>query len=422
VNRDSHYETIGETVQRFVQWLSGHGYFSYDPYDIWGTQVGRTTRAVYYRVPGLGVPLIAPILLIEIFGPGLRWLFLRKERYATADAQLALGYLNMFEVTSNQRYLDEAITLGEALIETSVPGYKGYCWGYPFDWQNSTALWLKDTPYITTVPYGFEAFLGLYQITQEARYSEAAKSVGRFVYYDLNNSPTARDAAAASYSPVDSTKVINASAYRAFVLFAAASELGERQYLDKARKNLNFVLESQRPDGSWLYAVDNPQEAFIDHFHTCFVLKNLFKINHVLNEDRIRDAVRAGYGYYQANLFYKDGLPKSFAVEPRRQISRLDMYDVAEAITLGVLLRNEIPSAYEVALKLGVRAAREFQLPDGHFITRIYRGGIRHTLPFLRWAQAQMFLALTNLLVSEKERSGQSEDAAMVAALDERES
>jgi hypothetical protein len=232
----------------------------------------------------------------------------------------------------------------------------------------------------------------------------------------------ARDAAAASYSPVDSTKVINASAYRAFVLFAAASQLGERQYLDKARKNLNFVLESQRPDGSWLYALDNPQEAFIDHFHTCFVLKNLFKINRSLHEDRIRDALRAGYGYYQANLFYKDGLPKSFAVEPRRQISRLEMYDVAEAITLGVLLRNEIPAAYEVASKLGVRAAREFQLPDGHFITRIYRGGIRHTLPFLRWAQAQMFLALTNLLVSEKEWSGRSEDAVMVAALDERES
>ena len=417
---DSNYQTIWKTVQRFVQWLNGHGYFSYDPYDIWGTQAGRTTRAVYYRVPGLGVPLIAPILLIEMFGPGLRQLFVRKERYATADAQLALGFLNMCEMTGDRRYLEKAVTLGEALIETSVPGYEGYCWGYPFDWQNSTALWRKDTPYITTVPYGFEAFLGLYRVTQEARYSEAAKSVARFVYYDLNDSPTGKDAAAASYSPVDATKVINASAYRAFVLFGAASELGERQYLDKARKNLNFVLESQRANGSWLYALDNPQEAFIDHFHTCFVLKNLFKINRILNEDRILYTVRAGYGYYRANLFYRNGLPKSFAVEPRRQISRLDMYDVAEAITLGVLLRNEIPEAYEVALKLGVRAAREFQLSDGHFITRIYRGGIRHRLPFLRWAQAQMFLALTNLLAGEKERRGRSEEAVMVAAADER--
>lgn len=409
-------------VQRFVQWLNRHGYYSYDPYDLWGTQVGLATRAVYYRVPGLGVPLIAPILLIEMFGPALRGRFVRKERYATADAQLALGYLNVFEVTSEQRYLDEAITLGETLMETSVPGYKGYCWGYPFDWQNSTALWRRDTPYITTVPYGFEAFLGLYTATQEARYFEAAKSVAKFVYHDLNDSPTSKDASAASYSPVDSTKVVNASAYRAFVLFAAASELGERQYLDKARKNLNFVLESQRPDGAWLYALDNPQEAFIDHFHTCFVLKNLFKINRILKEDRIRDAVRAGYGYYRANLFYKNGLPRSFAVEPRKQLSRLEMYDVAEAITLGMLLRNEIPAAYELALRLGVRAAREFQLSDGHFITRIYRGGIRHTLAFLRWAQAQMFLALTNLLVSEKERSGQSEETVLVTAVDDRKS
>jgi hypothetical protein len=358
------------------------------------------------------------MVLIEMFCPSLRTFFVRKERFATADAQMALAFLNLYALTEDSTALSEATSLCDALIATSVPGYSGYCWGYPFDWQNSMALWRRNTPYITTVPYGFEAFLGLYQATQNSRYLDAAKSVARFVYCDLRDTLVSADATAASYSPIDSGKVVNASAYRAFVLSKAGSSLGESQYLDKAEKNLNFVLQAQRDDGSWLYALDSPQESFIDHFHTCFVLKNLFKINQVLDRPRIQESIKAGYKYYREHLFHDNGLPKSFSLEPRRQITRLELYNVAEAITLGVLLRDDIPGAYDVALDLALRAAREFQLPDGHFITRIYRGGLRHKMPYLRWPQAQMFYALSKLLLSEKELEARTHGATLVTVDD----
>jgi hypothetical protein len=34
-------------------------------------------------------------------------------------------------------------------------------------------------------------------------------------------------------------------------------------------------------------------------------------------------------------------------------------------------------------------------------VTRVFRGGFRHRFPFLRWPQAQLFYALTNLLKTE---------------------
>ena len=80
------------------------------------------------------------------------------------------------------------------------------------------------------------------------------------------------------------------------------------------------------------------------------------------------------------------------------------MYNMAEAITLGVLLRNEIPEGFTLARQLAGRLITKYQLADGHFVTRIYRGGIKHTLPFLRWPQAQLFYALTSLLVAEEEK------------------
>jgi hypothetical protein len=82
------------------------------------------------------------------------------------------------------------------------------------------------------------------------------------------------------------------------------------------------------------------------------------------------------------------------------------MYNFAEAITLGALLRDSIPGAFELAQKLAAILCEQHQLRDGHFVTRVYRGGFRHTFPFLRWPQAQLFYSLTNLLVASEKGSG----------------
>src|SRR5439155_19475764 len=94
-------------------------------------------------------------------------------------------------------------------------------------------------------------------------------------------------------------KVVNASAYRAFVLFDAARRFDNDAYRAKAWKNVRFILDAQRTDGSWLYAIDSPAEAFIDHFHTCFVLKNLYKLNCDLRSAEVAAAVPRGYEWYR---------------------------------------------------------------------------------------------------------------------------
>lgn len=393
---------ISDGIRRFDALLEKNGYESYDPYDVWGTSYGVFSRRVYYEKGKVGLPLIAPILLLEMVWPGLRGLFVRKERFATADGQLTLAFLNLYQITKDKKFLEKAKGLGEDMLKYSVPGYTGKCWGYPFDWQNNRGLWKKNTPYITCTPYCFEAYLGLYDATGEQRYLDLARSIATFVYCDLKDTPTGKEAAAASYSPMDETKVVNASAYRCWVLFEADARFNLPEYRAKALRNLNFILQSQEPDGSWLYAVATPGEAFIDHFHTCFVLKKLFKINQRLNRADVADAIRKGYDYYRKALFRADGLPKAFAIEPRTQIVTLEMYNFAEAITLGALLRDFIPGAFSVAQKLATILCEKYQLSDGHFVTRVYRGGFKHTFPFLRWPQAQLFYSLTNLLAASQ--------------------
>ncbi len=393
---------LWESIRRFDAWLEKRGYESYDPYDFWGTKYGLFSRQVYYKKGIIALPFIGPIILMDVVCPSLRGLFVEKERFATADGQLVLAFLNLHRATGEKKFLEKAIRLSDELLQYSIPGYSGKCWGYPFDWQHNGGLWLKNTPYITCTPYCFEAFISLYDATGEERYAEIARSIAKFVYTDLKDTPTGKDAAAGSYSPIDESKVVNASAYRAWVLFEAGARFNLPEYTEKAQRNLNFILQSQRGDGAWLYAFDAPGEDFIDHFHTCFVLKNLFKINLRLKNPAITEAIKKGYDYYRRELFASDGLPKSFAIQPRTQIVKLEMYNFAEAITLGALLRDSIPEAFTLAQKLATILREQHQLADGHFVTRVYRGGFRHTFPFLRWPQAQLFYSLTNLFLASQ--------------------
>ena len=180
-------------------------------------------------------------------------------------------------------------------------------------------MWARNTPFITCTPYCYEAFAGLYEITGEIRYREIAESTATFVFADLNDTETGPGAAAASYSPKNTSQVVNASAYRAWVLFDAMERFGRTEWRDKAERNLQFILQSQRSDGSWFYATDGHGN-YIDHFHTCFVLKKLWKINQMEDRAEVTEAIRRGYAFYRRELFYADGLPKMYALKPRTGI------------------------------------------------------------------------------------------------------
>jgi hypothetical protein len=417
---------LDAVIERFVAWLEQAGYSSYDPYDIWGTNYGRVARQLYYAGRPVGFVLTAPVLLMEVICPRWRTMFVKKHRYATADAQLVLAFLNLYEKdlrpseflteyrsqgrsegaswktddssTESSRWLNKARELAEEILNYSVSGFSGKCWGYPFDWQNVNGLIPRNTPHITTTPYCFEAFLRLFDITKQDRYLEVARSIARFVFNDLKDTPTSQNAAASSYTPYDRGKVVNASAYRAYVLFEAAERFSLQAYADKAWSNLRFILQNQQPDGSWFYAIDSHREAFIDNFHTCFVLKNLYKINAHLQDSDTGRAIRSGFAYYRQMLFTHNKLPKSFAIAPRLEIVKLEMYNIAEAITLGALIHEEFPEALTLASSLAKKVLDHYQHKAGYFVTRVYWGGIKHTMPFLRWPQAQLFYAVTNLL------------------------
>ena len=393
-------ERLVTSVDSFVDWLDSYGPISHDHQSYFAGPIGKRAKALYYRHRFLGLFAVAPMIFSEAFVPDARRLFGYRLRFPIADAHYAMGFARLAERTGQEDHLDRARQFLEALIESRCPDYRHYCWGYPFDWVTQTGVMGTGMPLITTTPYVYEAFEAVYRIDGGKRWLHVMESIAEHAFHDIPNLDVSARSASAGYNPVDRVfKVVNASAYRAFLLTAASVRFGRKDYRDAADRNLNFVLDCQKPDGSWPYAVDGARD-FVDHFHTCFVLKALAKIEQQTGEEHCAAAIASGVSYYVNNLFDENGLPRPFSKAPRLTVYEKELYDYAECLNLGGLLRGRF-SVLDERLRLTLWDLLEhWQKPDGSFRARRLRFGWDN-VPMHRWAQSQLFRALCLLLPTD---------------------
>lgn len=402
-------EQIRKSVLRFADWLDRYGETSYDFQTFYASDLARSIKALYYRRPALGTMAVAPIIFCEAFFPAARRLFWKRQRFPIADAHYAMGFAFLSQVFNREEYYDKAVHFLEILKSTRCPGYKNYCWGYPFNWETLRGTIREGTPLITTVPYVYEAFREVWLLDQKDEWFQIMRSIAMHGLEDYRDFETSADASTCSYTPdpKQSVGVVNANAYRAFLLTRAAEDFSDEKLRKTAERNLNFVLECQNADGSWYYANDG-KRTFIDHFHTCFVLKALAKIEQMTGCRSCTEAIEKGGRYYVTNLFDADGLPEPFSRRPRLTVYRRELYDYAECVNLAVLLRGRFP-----ALDRHLSAALNdlvtvWQRRDGSFRSRRLLIGWDN-IPMHRWAESQLFRSLSLLLFEESKSRNQKE-------------
>ena len=391
---------ITKSINRFLSWKENFGDVSYDRMDFWSSKTGKLAKRLYYKNKLLGAPFAFWGLLLENFLPGIQKIYAKPHREVIGDGHFASAYLNMYEITNEDKYLKNAEHFLNVMKTTATKGYTGLCWGYSFGWETADGYWASEVPLITITPYAFWAFKKHYKITTYDESKKIAISIADFALKDLKYTKMSNGTICSSYSPTKEDIIINANTYRATVLMEAYELTGQIKYLRAANKNLDFVLSYQGDNGEWYYEAKPPEDNFIDNFHTCFVLRNLYRCYLANKDEQLLKAITKGYRYYVENLFYESGRPKHFSKAKYVKLRMHEMYDYAEGITLGVLLKDDIPGALDKAKWLANDLIDNYQTKKGYFITRVTSLRTKHKVPYLRWPQAQLIYALTSLLKS----------------------
>lgn len=279
------------------------------------------------------------------------------------------------------------------ITEEEVNNAGTFAWGYNFPWQSRAFLQLAWYPTVVCSSFILNA---LYD-SNSRFYPAAAKSLARFTVDTLNIHKD-DSGICFSYSPLDNTRVYNASLFAAKIL-AQAAQFTETQeqtkYRDLATQACNYVQSKQNKDGSWIYGEADHWQ-WIDNLHTGFVLETMKSISEALQTKDYNRTIAKGLDYYRANLFNKDGTAKYY----NNSTYPLDPHSFAQgAITLAKLNHKE--QAEEVLNKAIEELWDEkkngfiFQKKKIYSISQIH----------LRWSQAWMFKALSyiNSITAEGE-------------------
>jgi hypothetical protein len=188
----------------------------------------------------------------------------------------------------------------------------------------------------------------------------------------------------------------------ACLLAAVFQRTREAELAKAALAATRFTVRRQRPDGSWPYGLD-ARDQWVDNFHTGFVLVALREIGRSLNTDEFSVAALLGYQFWKEQLLDEAYIPKYYP----HQKYPIDIHCVAQTIITLLEYSDVDPGAGDAAARLCRWAIDEMQDPRGFFHYQVHRY-YRVRIPYMRWGQAWMHLALTKFTEKEHDTSSTS--------------
>ncbi|HMF57048.1 MAG TPA: hypothetical protein VK619_11960 [Pyrinomonadaceae bacterium] len=316
------------------------------------------------------------------------------ERNAKGTALFALAQLAEFRRVKTKSAEEEARKLLDDLLSSRIEGLHGAAWGYNFDWQGRAFFAPKGTPTVVPTAFAARALVEAVRAFDDEEYLKVARSACDFILSDLNRSVETGDEVCWSYSPVDKTRVFNASLLAAETLASVGGLTNEIDLIDWAVRGARYVVRRQRDDGSWAYGASGFQ-SWSDNFHTAFILTSLKRIIVACHacHDEFDDALRKGYEFWRERFFLADGWPKLYP----EKLYPADAHSAGAAVVALAELKELNAGAIDMAETIARWAIRNLRDPRGFFY---YQRRRLYTLrtPYMRWSQAWMMYGLAKLL------------------------
>jgi uncharacterized protein YyaL (SSP411 family) len=383
--------SVERAFDELLQWCQARDFAGDDPFDALNSRVFQATPLARFETPRLVWTQLVKRSPVNL----RRVTLVPPQKNAKGTALFALAALANYRRLKTAEAESEARDLLDELISLQTSGYSGVAWGYNFDWQSRHFFAPRGTPMIVPTAFAGRALLQAAETFRDDQYLKIARSSCQFILQDLRRTVETTTELCFSYSPLDQTRVFNASLLAAETLASVGAVSDENEFCDFATRAARYVVKRQREDGAWVYGAAANQQ-WVDNFHTAYVLQSLSRIIKscaVAEERAFTDALERGYNFWRERFFLADGWPKYYddALYPG------DTHSAAAAIVSLLELRHLDNGALSLAEKIAAWLLNNMRDSRGFFY---YQRKRFHTVraPFMRWSQAWTTYALARLL------------------------
>lgn len=394
---------VSAAIQRQRAWLERQQFEGWDPHDALNSRLIQRLAFGRHRLGQFWVQAMkaSPVNLRRVLG-------VRKGRNPKGMGLLLASYWRL-ATRGHHPDPDAERQVGEIaawLLSNASTGVSGCAWGYNFDWPNRAFFAPAGTPTVVNTAFVGLALLDLASTPSLERpigvgaALRAARSACDFILRDLHVSRPRADELCFSYTPLDDRLVHNANVLGGLLLASTAARTGERLLMEDALKAARFTARRQREHGEWRYG-ESANDAWVDSFHTGYVLVALKGIQALAQTDEFSAAIERGYRYWKRTMFLPDGTPKYSAT----RVYPIDAHVVAQAILTFDAFAEWDAEAKVRAWGLADRLIERFQDKAGFFHYQLRRG-YRVRIPYMRWVQAWTLRSLVELQFPRDERDG----------------
>ena len=384
-----------DTVKLLEQYCLPDDLSTHDPYDIWSCSLGFGAKRFYNRHKYLALPVVGLFSIFDRFNS--RHFFYKKREYPIVRAMAAQVLLNLYRITADEKYLVRAKNDLEWLLNHRGESKSGAGWGTLVPRTVSkTAEYPASMSFSTITPYVLEAFWNYSKLLNTEEYQWIFPKFREFFHSDLVPMLETETELAFSYGTVRDRIEFNSNCYILYCRALLGHILNDHSADGQIFKIYNFVKNHQREDGSWFYSYSG-KNSFIDCFHSCFNLKNLFKANGILPLEGAREVIDRGWDYLKKALFdSKEFLFRRFSISNKPGIIKFDLYDNAEALNFAYMIGDDV---FASQLRDSIEA---HFVRNGVVFSRIDLSGTLICPDYLRWAVMPFMLSVSNGLLAKK--------------------
>lgn len=389
---------FAQAFDDLFRWCRQHDFAGYDPFDALNSSFFRATplsNSATARLLWTQAVKRSPLNLRKVAS-------VQQGKNSKGIALFALAALASYRRARTAEAEAEARELLEQLISLRLTRESGIAWGYNFDWQSRVFLAPQGTPTIVPTSFAARALVEAADAFNDNAYLELARAACDFIVRELPRSVENESQVCFSYAPETSTRIFNASLLAAETLALVSARDAASDHCDLAVKAMRYVVNQQRDDGSWSYGAD-PNQDWIDNFHTAYLLSSLKRISDSCapaQAEEFKLALRRGYQFWRKSFFLADGWAKYY----HDTLYPVDTHAAAAAIVSLLDLIELDRDARSLAERIATWSIRHLRDRRGFFYYQRRRFYTVHT-PFMRWTQAWMTYALARLLETAEQSS-----------------